>query len=625
MTVGTTVLNPGTGGDKVLNDSLSTVDGSAAPASSVAQEVKVGFGAQGDFNNVTTGNPMPVAPSATNFVFSANGVNSSTSQLAAGATFNGTIETTASQQTISILLTMDQPGLLTINQYIDAAGTYLVSSWPFAITANNPFSQAFTANGNYYRVTLKNVGTGITTTLNLNSAVGTLPPVTQDGNNPVTVNSLDGNLDPFGRDPIGLLTAPAGIETTGQRQASMSFPVVLAKEHTDAQTFTFQRAGVIPINTDLMVIDCLKFQGLSVQGVSVGTTGALTFAWSNNGTDWVNGNIFDSGGGTLTTASTAFLGSASVYARYFRIRLTTATTAGNTSINVVGFPRGVQGTQVSNATAANFQATVAQATAANLNATVASITSAVTTLGQVSTGSIASNFAGVPAPSFQGSWSTQSDLASAARTASGNSGGISDSLGGAYSASIVVSAVSGTSPTLDIILQESPDGGTTWTDVYHCERLTAAGTLIVPNINAVGQRRWAWNIGGTTPSFTFSIAPTRGNSTSYPLVRQFIDRTAGLLSGTLNATSSAYQMAGCKTITAAITIGAATTGGTYKLQGSHNNGQSWFDISGTVVAVASSTVQVTSTAGVVARHVRVICSSAATGQTGTEVSIFGTN
>ena len=39
---------------------------------------------------------------------------------------------------------------------------------------------------------------------------------------------------------------------------------------------------------------------------------------------------------------------------------------------------------------------------------------------------------------------------------------------------------------------------------------------------------------------------------------QFFDRTAGLLSGTLNATSAAFQVAGCKGITATITAGAIT-------------------------------------------------------------------
>jgi hypothetical protein len=61
MTAATTTLNVGTGGDKVLTDTISTVDGAAAPTSAIAQLVKVGTGAAGTFNTVSAENPMPVS------------------------------------------------------------------------------------------------------------------------------------------------------------------------------------------------------------------------------------------------------------------------------------------------------------------------------------------------------------------------------------------------------------------------------------------------------------------------------------------------------------------------------------------------------------------------------------
>jgi hypothetical protein len=61
MTAGTTTLNPGTGGDKVLNDSLTSVDGAAAPAGAVAQIIKPAFGSQGSARMVDEFNGMPIS------------------------------------------------------------------------------------------------------------------------------------------------------------------------------------------------------------------------------------------------------------------------------------------------------------------------------------------------------------------------------------------------------------------------------------------------------------------------------------------------------------------------------------------------------------------------------------
>ena len=388
-----------------------------------------------------------------------------------------------------------------------------------------------------------------------------------------------------------------------------------------SQAFSYNVAGVITINTDLMIIDCAQFRSLSIQCSAMGTSGVVTPAWSNDGVNYVAGIIqTNANGAGTTTFNAAGLWTSLVYGRYLRLRLTTATTAGTTTLAVQGFQHVVGTMIVSQNTGANLNVTPA----ANSGVNIAQINAAAPgTLNPsngttVNTGTtlVVSAAAGIP---------VTAEVASSARTTTGNSGAISDIGGGGISAVMVVSAVTGTTPTLDIALPQSYDNGTTWVDVYHCERLTAAGTLIVPPTILNGKRRWSWTLSGTTPSFTFAVSSTRGGIAPYPIKRQFFDRTAGLLSGTLNAASAAYQIDGCKTITAAITIGAATTGGTYKLQGSMDNGQNWYDISATVVAVASSTVQVTSTAGVVARHSRVLCSSAATGQTGTVVGIFGTN
>ncbi len=66
MTIGTTELNPGVGGDKMLNDSLATVNGGVAPVGAKAQIVKAAYGDEGDAKLVHEGQPLPTFDDANN-------------------------------------------------------------------------------------------------------------------------------------------------------------------------------------------------------------------------------------------------------------------------------------------------------------------------------------------------------------------------------------------------------------------------------------------------------------------------------------------------------------------------------------------------------------------------------
>lgn len=68
-----------------------------------------------------------------------------------------------------------------------------------------------------------------------------------------------------------------------------------------------------------------------------------------------------------------------------------------------------------------------------------------------------------------------------------------------------VTAASGTTPTLAITYQISPDN-VNWFDHTTGTTLTAAGKQVIrlPNTTA-GFGRVSYAIGGTTPSFTFSV------------------------------------------------------------------------------------------------------------------------
>jgi hypothetical protein len=104
------------------------------------------------------------------------------------------------------------------------------------------------------------------------------------------------------------------------------------------QQFTYSVAGVIAINTDLMVLDCSQLRSLFIQCNSMGTTGVVTVAWSNT-PDFaqpITATLMGESGATSTTFNAAVLRVTNVLARYCRLRLTTATTAGTTTLNVWG-------------------------------------------------------------------------------------------------------------------------------------------------------------------------------------------------------------------------------------------------------------------------------------------------
>lgn len=216
-----------------------------------------------------------------------------------------------------------------------------------------------------------------------------------------------------------------------------------------------------------------------------------------------------------------------------------------------------------------------------------------------------------------GAPASNSDVTSAARTSSGNSGTISDDIAGTVSGIVNVSAIGGT-PTLDLVLKESFDNGTTWQDAWHVERITGTGTKRIPPLPVSGRRRWDWTIGGTSPSLTFTITAMRGGQAT-PIARCYYDRTAALIAGTASTNGAAFDIVGCKVINAAVCIGAATTPATYQLELS-NDGANWTKVGTATAAVANSTVRF-GVSDVSACFARVVVTSGATAQTGTYVSI----
>ncbi len=98
-------------------------------------------------------------------------------------------------------------------------------------------------------------------------------------------------------------------------------------------------------------------------------------------------------------------------------------------------------------------------------------------------------------------------LASAARTANGNQA-IGGDMGSADTLRVQlnVTAASGTTPTLDVVVEDTLDDGTNWNVIGTFAQKVAAGREVINiTIPFSGTARVRWTVGGTTPSFTFAI------------------------------------------------------------------------------------------------------------------------
>jgi hypothetical protein len=104
--------------------------------------------------------------------------------------------------------------------------------------------------------------------------------------------------------------------------------------------------------------------------------------------------------------------------------------------------------------------------------------------------------------------------------------------------------------------------------------------------------RYVQTVGGGSPSFTRSINRLQA-STNNEAVRQLINRTISLT--TLNSTTPSLDTRDCgNRAQLIINVGAiTTTAPAIQLEGSDDNGDSWYSIGAPLTAVASSTVQQT--------------------------------
>ena len=99
---------------------------------------------------------------------------------------------------------------------------------------------------------------------------------------------------------------------------------------------------------------------------------------------------------------------------------------------------------------------------------------------------------------------TQALVQSAARTTSGSSAATAGYAGATtLRAQLNVTAASGTTPTLNVVVEDSLDGSN-WNTIGTFAQKTATGREVINITTPFADRvRISWTIAGTTPSFTF--------------------------------------------------------------------------------------------------------------------------
>ena len=202
------------------------------------------------------------------------------------------------------------------------------------------------------------------------------------------------------------------------------------------------------------------------------------------------------------------------------------------------------------------------------------------------------------------------DIASAAITATTTSAGVSvlNTQGQAFG--FAVTAISGTTPTLDVSIQESLDG-TNWKTIYDFERVTANGYFTSPLLQIKGsQIRYVRTVGGATPSITMAAFRIQA-STEGLFIRRMFDRTINPL--TLSSVTPSLDAESATAVQLTVSLGACTTVPSYILQSSED-GATWTNIGATLAGIASAQAQAVVT-GFMGKFVRAIVTTAGTGVT----------
>ena len=404
-----------------------------------------------------------------------------------------------------------------------------------------------------------------------------------------------GNLATLVTNTTGIATS--ALQTTGNTSlstiATNTTPLAdLFVTGAAAQTATVN--NILTVASGTAATDTIGYHSATVQVTSTGTGGTFIFEGSNDNVNFqtipVYNQLILTGTpitATITATASQFIYTFPTQSRYIRLRIATTITGGS----IQAFTRLSQ---------AGWSPTVTQVVSnsgANLNANV----STVTTVNTVTSSNL--GFPGVV-----------TDLASSAITTTTATATYTATYGSSYQINIPVTVATGTTPTMDVEIQESRDGGTNWVPVYDFPRITAVGSYNSPMLpNTGGRIRYVQTIGGATPSFTRAINRVQSSFGGETFLRQIVDRTITLTSlGSTTVSLNAEQQT--RNVMLTINIGAATGAPALQLQASDDLGATWYSIGSPLTAVASSTVSST-IVNVTAQQFRAIVTTAGTGVT----------
>ncbi len=445
-------------------------------------------------------------------------------------------------------------------------------------------------------------------------------------------------------------TIASGTPTVGQKAMSGSVPVAIASDQ-GAITVTGSVSTTAP--TDIFVnATNVTAQNTVPVGPGAATANSTVSVTLTGGQNVVTANISANALGAAITVQVTTDGSNWVsYAQY--ATLSTSPQANYSSSIASGTTgqfqwyglAGCKGFRLSANTA-----TVSGTLTATLNASIGAAPMVTTVaLQQVGTALLstmnqAGGSAGAAVGVFQASATTATDYSAGAWAAASGSGAtISDQAGAVCSFDVNLSTfTAGSSTGLDIFLDSSKDGGTTWDTHWQCEALTAAGHASIPALLIPGaRRRMRWvNRGGAATTATVTATANRMSVSPAKPQRQFYDRTSTLIgvsagavsvgattTGWINGTATAgagYDTGGASSIAATIPVlSAATTAPTYQLQVcpfNSTNSNDWAGVGTAVLASTTTATRLTAT-GITERFFRVICTVAGSGVTGSYIAL----
>lgn len=350
----------------------------------------------------------------------------------------------------------------------------------------------------------------------------------------VSVTGAEGSKTVGASDAMSFLSR---IPANGQAAMAASMPVSIASDQTPVPmqpslgtasgNITTQNASPNGVATAGSAVEIVLNGAASVSVQTTGVyTGALSVQVTSDGTRWetITGAIIVnalSGVGAATIASAAVgIFTVPVHGA-LRARVTglsAMTGAAAVTLRALAAPTAVYAFQP---TAANMLAQVSGTVGVTGYPTAAASADALANPTVTQLAALGLQFNGTSWDRGRNNHNVAVETSSA-KTASGN--GTTQTNFNAAGVILWgnVTAVTGTTPTLTVRVQWSPDGGTNWIDLDTTNAQTASiaatgafvlriypGVTTAANaaLNSPLPRTWrlAWTVGGTTPSFTFLV------------------------------------------------------------------------------------------------------------------------